>query len=142
MGALSEGLLPVIDGDDVEWQRVNHRLSGYDTPETKNFRSRINKDLERLRGNQATYRLQYIIENARSVLMIPWDRVVFPNRPLSTLVVDGHDVSDIATQEGWGVAFNRRKSVDWGDPRLSFPNLPVPPWMDQAPRPGGKRNRH
>jgi endonuclease YncB( thermonuclease family) len=139
MGALQEGLIRVIDGDDVEWMGVNHRLADYDTPETRNFRSRIDKDLERLRGNQATYRLQFLIENARSVMMVPWGRLVFPSRPLATLIVDGYDVARIATAEGWGVAFKARKKIDWGDASLPFPDLPIPPWIDAAPRPAKRR---
>lgn len=116
----------VVDGDDVEFQGQRFRLAGYDAPEITNFRSRIDKGLERRRGYQAALRLQTLIGGARSVYIIPWGTAVFPNRQLATLLIDGWDVATIAQKEGWGIDYRSRKSTDWGDARQPFPDSPPP----------------
>jgi endonuclease YncB( thermonuclease family) len=137
-GGANAGLLRVMDGDDVEWKGINHRLADYDTPETRNFRSRIDRELERRRGLQATFRLQHLIQNARTIHMIPWEKPVFPNRPLATLLIDGWDVARIATRERWGIRFKDRKKIDWGDPHAPFDDaLPMPRTV-LVPATGGK----
>ena len=120
----------VIDGDDVVWKDRRFRLAGYDAPEVSNFRSKFDRGLERRRGYQAMLRLKVLIDSARAVYIIPWGTIVFPDRPLATLLINGWDVARIAMHEGWGVEFKRRKKIDWGDPRLPFPNLPLPPAIE------------
>ncbi len=123
--------LRVVDGDDIVWRNTRYRLAGYDTPEIKNFRSKKDKALEWRRGQQARLRLETLIAGARSVHLIEWGTVVFPNRQLATLLIDGWDVATIATDEGWAADYKDRKQIDWGDRRRKFPDLPVPAGVDE-----------
>jgi endonuclease YncB( thermonuclease family) len=125
--AFAAGDLRVVDGDDLEWRGQHYRLAGYDTPEVSNFRSRIDKQLERRRGQLAKLRLETLIAAARSVHLIDWQAPVSPgSRHLATLLIDGCDVSRIAIGEGWGVDYRERRNIDWGDRMLRFFGMPVP----------------
>ena len=116
----------IVDGDDLEFQGQRFRLAGYDAPEIRNLRSKIDRDIERRRGQQSAFRLKTLIGEARSVHIIPWGRTVFPSRQLATLLINGWDVGKYAMEEGWGVDYRERKNIDWGDPDRPFPVLPLP----------------
>ena len=116
----------IVDGDDLEFQGQRFRLAGYDAPEIRNLRSKIDRDIERRRGQQAAFRLKTLIGEARSVHIIPWGRTVFPSRQLATLLINGWDVGKYAMEEGWGVDYRERKNIDCGDPDRPFPVLPLP----------------
>ena len=119
--AFAAGDLRVVDGDDVEWCGKRYRLAGYDAPEIHNFRSSMDRELERQRGQLAKLRLQTLIGAARSVHLIDWGKSVsHGTRQLATLLVDGRDVSLIAIGEGWGIDYRERERVDWGDGALEF----------------------
>lgn len=124
--------LRVVDGDDIVWNGHRFRLAGYDTPETQNFRSRVDRALEHRRGNQARHKLQVLIAGARTVHMIPWNQIASrDNRQLGSLLIDGWEVAAIAIGQRWGVDYRNRESIDWGDPQQEFPDdLPVSPRSD------------
>jgi len=134
MPAISSGAgdFRVIDGDDIEWHGHRFRLAGYDTPETQNSRSRVDRGLEQRRGNQARHRLQVLIAGARTVHMIPWNQIASrDNRQLGSLLIDGWEVAAIAIGDRWGVDYRDRECIDWGDPQQDFADeLPVSPKSD------------
>ena len=71
----------VVDGDDLVFGGQRYRLAGYDAPEISNFRSRIDKHLERRRGYQVLLRLKALIAGARCVHLINITiKPIFPNR--------------------------------------------------------------
>jgi endonuclease YncB( thermonuclease family) len=119
--AFAAGDLRVVDGDDLEWRGQSYRLAGYDAPQLNDFRSSLDRELERRRGQLAKLRLETLIASARSVYLIDWGEPVSPGtRHLATLLIDGCDVSVIAIDEGWGVDYRERKRIDWGDRMLEF----------------------
>lgn len=123
----------VLDGDDIKWDGANYRLEGFDTPEIRNFRSRKDRMLERRRGYMAKYALIRLLQNSKTAHLLPSPTRDRFGRGLGVLLIDGWDVARIAIREGWGVPFEVRQKVDWGDPRLVFPDLPLPPdFEDEA----------
>lgn len=118
----------VVDGDDIEWEGTRYRLDRYDTPEIMHLRSQIDRELEKRRGLAAKWAFINILREARTVHVIDHGRVpVFPGtRFKATLLVNGHDIANIAVQQGWGVPYAVRRQTDWGDPQRPFPNLPIP----------------
>lgn len=128
---MPEECIRVIDGDDIVWMDQRYRLHGYDAPEISNFRSKIDKDLERRRGYQAMLRLKTLISQARTLHLISVKPdPVFAKRRIGLLLIDGWDTANWAIGEGWGVRFEDRKKIDWGDPTLPFPKLPLPPAIE------------
>jgi hypothetical protein len=75
-------------------------------------------------------RLETLIAGATSIHLIEWQKTVFPQRELATMLIDGWDVATIATDEGWAADYKDRKKIDWGDKRWPFPDLPAPPGVD------------
>ena len=66
---------------DLVFGGQRYRLAGYDASEISNFRSRIDKHLERRRGYQALLRLKALIAGARCVHLINITiKPIFPNR--------------------------------------------------------------
>jgi hypothetical protein len=128
----------VVDGDDVIWYGQKYRLAGYDAPEVRNFRSKVDQGLERRRGYQAMLRLKTLIGEARTVHVVPLG-TVYLHRTLAVLLIDGQDIAGWALHEGWGVEYKWRKEVDWGDPELPFPDLPLPPDIEVEGREDGRR---
>lgn len=120
----------VLDGDDIKWNGVNYRLEGYDAPEIRNFRSKKDRNLERKRGYMAKFALFRLLQGARNAHMLPAPNKDRFGRALGVLLVDGVDVANIAIHQGWGVPYEKRQRVDWGDPRLPFPDLPLPPELE------------
>jgi endonuclease YncB( thermonuclease family) len=121
VNAFAAGDLYVIDGDDLEWRGQRFRLAGYDTPEVKDQRSQIDRELEKRRGELAKLRLEILIAASSRVHLIDWGQRVGPgSRQLATLLLDGCDVGKIAIKEGWAVDYQERKTVDWGDHSLVF----------------------
>lgn len=118
-------ILCVIDGDDVLWRGQRYRLAGYDTPETRDLRSTIDQVLERRRGQLAKLRLETLIAAARSLHLIDWGTTLISGeRRLATLLIDGRDVAVIAQREGWGIDFQDRNEIDWGDGGIWFYGIP------------------
>ena len=81
--------LEVVDGDTVEWlptevleEPLNVRLLGFDTPET----SRPECPDERALGEQATERLEELLESHEAILCIT-GTMCGHNRPCGVLVV-------------------------------------------------------
>jgi hypothetical protein len=118
----------VIDGDDVEVVGRRYRLAGYDTPEIEKPRSTFNPVLERRRGAQAKLRLETLIGSVKAVHLIPWKTAVSAgDRELAVLLVNGWDVATVAQRERWGISYDKRAEIDWGNPSQPFADhLPVP----------------
>lgn len=102
--------ITAVDGDTVDriWR---HRLAGYDAPEIK----RPKCAAEREAGLAAKARLEALIAGGRDVRLVraQW-RLDKYGRVLARLLIDGRDVAEIATAEGWGRPNDgRRKPEGW-----------------------------
>ncbi|ETX12730.1 hypothetical protein OCH239_17440 [Roseivivax halodurans JCM 10272] len=107
--AVTAAALRVIDGDTVEFQGLNYRLTGYDTPEVRNAACEIEKAL----GNRATARLQAMIDAASSMeLRVKAGRDRY-GRGLGSLLVDGQDVGDVLIAESLARRYHGGQRSGW-----------------------------
>lgn len=125
------GPIEVIDGDDIRYGGVRYRLNGYDAPEISNFRSKIDRELERTRGYKAMLRLREKIDAAKVIDVVPLDKIIIGNRKLARLLLDGKDIADVAVSERWACPYVIRKQTDWGNAATVFDDtLPLPQEFD------------
>lgn len=107
--AVTAAALRVIDGDTVEFQALNYRLTGYDTPEVRHAEC----EAERALGNRATAQLQAMIDSASAMeLRVEAGRDRY-GRGLGSLLVDGRDVGDVLISEGLARRYNGGQRRGW-----------------------------
>jgi endonuclease YncB( thermonuclease family) len=120
------GPIRVIDGDDIEQGGVHYRLTGYDAPQITDLRSQFDRELECNRGLKAKYQLERLLSKARTIHIDDSQRALPRARRSARLIIDGKDVADTAIEMGWGRPYRERKSTDWGNPKIVFPDhLPM-----------------
>jgi endonuclease YncB( thermonuclease family) len=120
------GPIRVIDGDDIEQGGVHYRLTGYDAPQITDLRSQFDRELECNRGLKAKYQLERLLSKARTIHIDDSQKALPRARRSARLIIDGKDVADTAIEMGWGRPYRERKSTDWGNPRIAFPDhLPM-----------------
>lgn len=128
---IDAGRIRVIDGDTIriDGARPDHRLVGFNTPETRRAKSEIEREL----GGKATSRLRAIVRAGRlDYAEVPCScrpgtagtpRCNF-GRKCGVLKAAGEDVGDVLIREGLAVAFVCGPA--------GCPKLPAP-WRSAAP---------
>ncbi|HET9355170.1 MAG TPA: thermonuclease family protein [Sphingomicrobium sp.] len=86
----------VVDGDTIWLQGQNIRIAGIDAPETHDFKC----PAEKAQGDEATRRLQELLNSGSiSLMSIDRDRDGY-GRLLRNVAVNGSDVGDTLVNEG------------------------------------------
>ena len=107
--AVTAEALRVIDGDTVEFEGLNYRLVGYDTPEV--FHAEC--DAEKALGNRATARLRGMIDTARFIeLRVESGRDRY-GRGLGRLLIDHRDAGDVLISEGLARSYDGGRRIGW-----------------------------
>lgn len=110
-GAVSAGRIHVVDGDTIRIGNTTYRLVGFDTPETW----RPQCGYEEALGNEATDRLQDLLDaSLRTELVVLPGRDRY-DRSLARLLIDGRDVGGILISEGLARPYERGARQGWCD---------------------------
>lgn len=99
----------VIDGDTIAIGEARYRLMGFDTPETRFAKCDAERDL----GNQATRRLEVLINSETDVILHVEPELDRYDRHLARLEVGGQDVGPVLISEGLARPYDGGQRGGW-----------------------------